>query len=230
MMKLENLETGHKVLYSNGYFSGNYNQSLYLKKSKSDTSNRPKFFISVCSNINGILVQQGYIFFYLDYEIKSSSFIGIKVEDKFRNLNIGSFLIASWIDLCLNSGYDFLGVNKKQRKPFLLYLLKTYGFEIFDKSLYDVRTDVITICRSTDLNDKRKMLLFKDSKHEKIFIGTNVYKTDNYHIIHSKDNVILLDNIILPLQNAKKNQVNYEMLDKELGESKTKTILYRHKR
>ena len=76
--------------------------------------------------------------FYLDKENKTSEFIGIGVAPEYRDLNIGSFLIASWIDLCLNNGYDFLGANKKQRKPFLLYLLKTYGFEIFDKSINDI--------------------------------------------------------------------------------------------
>lgn len=230
MNKLENLENGSKILYSNGYFSGDYNQELYLKKAIDDGSNRPKFYISVHSNINGCLVQQGYLYFYLDYETKTSSFIGIQVLQPYRNLNIGSFLVASWIDLCLNYGYDFLGVHEKQRKPFLLYLLKTYGFEILDKSLYDIRPDVISICRSTNHNDKRKYLLFKDSKHEKVFIGTNVYKSDNYEIIHNQNNMIFLDNVILPLQNMKKNQVRYELLDRILAESKTETVINNHKR
>ena len=129
MGKLENLETGDKFLYSDKYFSGDYNQELYIKRSEDDGSNKPKYFINAYSNINGEIVRQGYIYFYLDEKTKTSSFIGVKVEDAYRDLNIGSFLIASWINLCLNNGYDFLGVNQKQRKPFLLYLLKTYGFE-----------------------------------------------------------------------------------------------------
>lgn len=232
MSKLENLEIGNKELYSTGYFSGEYNQDLYLKRAVDDGSNHPKFYIGAFTNINGELVRQGYLYFYLDYEdgIKISTFIGMSVEEQFRNLNIGSFLIASWIDLCLNNGYDFLLAHKKQRKPFLLYLLKTYGFEVFDKSLYSARSDVISICRSSDLNDRRKLLLFKDSKHEDVFAKTNVYKHDNYKIIHSTNGVILLDKVILPLQDAKRSPVEYELLDEELAENKAHTIIYRHKR
>lgn len=230
MGKLENLEPGNRTLYSDGYFSGDYSQELYLKKAVDDGSNRPKFYISIFSKINGNLVQQGYLYFYLDYETKTSNFIGIKVHPEYRNLNIGSFLIASWIDLCLNNGYDFLGVNEKQRKPFLLYLLKTYGFEILDKSLYDTRPDVISICRSTDLSDKRKFLLFKDPQHEKVFMGTNIYKTDNYEITHNQNGIIILDNIILPLQSMKRNKVKYELLNQELAEIKAETVISRHKK
>lgn len=230
MGKLENLEVGKRTFYSNDYYSGEYLQEIFLKRAIDDGSNRPKFYISIFSNINGTPIQQGYLYFYLDFETKTSNFIGIKVEPEFRNLNIGSLLIATWIDLCLNNGYDFLGVNPKQRKPFLLYLLKTYGFEILDKSLYDVRSDVISICRSINLNDKTKFLLFKDSKHERTFISTNIYKEDNYEIVHDPNNIILLDNIILPLQSRKRNQVNYELLDQNLAETKTLNVLSRHKK
>ncbi|MBE6148401.1 MAG: hypothetical protein E7167_02780 [Firmicutes bacterium] len=230
MGKLENLESGDKLLYSEGFFSGDYNQDLYLKKANDDGSNRPKYYISVHSIIDGKLVQQGYIYFFLDYEAKTSHFIGVKVDEQFRNLNIGSFLVASWIDLCLNNGYDFLGVNPKQRKPFLLYLLKTYGFEIMDKSLYLTRPDVISIYRSSDFTNKNKYLLFKDKKHEKTFEGTNIFRADNYSIIHHPTDMIHLDDVILPLQNMKRNAVDYELLDQELAEAKVEDVLSKHKR
>ena len=227
---LENLEIGKKILYSDGYFSGDYNQQLYLKRADFDSSDRPKFYLCIFSRVNSSLIQQGYLYFYLDYENKTSDFIGIHVEPEYRNLNIGSFLIASWIDLCLNKGYDFLSANKKQRKPFLLYLLKTYGFEILDKSLYASRNDVITICRNSDQADKSKLLLFRDSKHEKNFMATNIYKTDNYQIVHDKNGIILLDDVIVPLQSMKRNQVKYELFDLSLAENKTRTVINRHKR
>lgn len=230
MGKIENLEIGNRLLYSEGYFSGNYNQNLYIKRSNDDGSNRPKYFLSAFTTIDGELRQQGYLYFYLDHDTKSSFFIGIKVEEEYRNLNIGSFLVASWINLCLNNGYEFLGVHEKQRKPFLLYLLKTYGFEILDTSLYDTRPDVISICRNKDLERKEKLLLFRDKKHEQNFIGTNIYKTDNYKIINSLEGTIHLDDIILPLQSRKRNQVNYELLDQELAEIKSDSVISRHKR
>ncbi len=230
MAKLEQLNEGESTLYKDGFFSGDFNQDLYLKKSKMDVSNRPKYVLRVYSKINGELVLQGYLYFFLDYKTKASYFIGLKVMEEFRNLNIGSFLVASWIDLCINNGYNFLGVNEKQRKPFLLYLLKTYGFEIFDKSLYQTRPDVISICRNIDFIDKSKMLLFKNEKHEKVFMGTNIYKSDNYKIIHDTKGVIILDNVILPLQSRKKVQVDYTLIDEALAKTKTESVISNHKR
>lgn len=228
--KLENINNGEKQLYSTGYFSGNYSQDLYLKKSVDDGSNKPKYYISAYSNINGMLLQQGYLYFYLDYDKKTSSFIGLKVEDEYRNLNIGSFLVACWIDLCLNNGYNFLGTYEKQKKPFLIYLLKTYGFEILDKSLYQTRPDVISILRDIDTNNKKKYILFKDENHERRFIETNIYKTDDYKIVHDTYNKILLDNIILPLQSIKKNKIRYELINQELAQAKSEIVISRHKK
>ena len=229
MDTLNKLNDGEKTLYQTGFFSGNYSEDLYLKKSIDDGSHKPKFYISVYTRINNELRQQGYLYFYLDYETKQSNFIGIKVEPEYRNLNIASFLIATWIDLCLNNGYN-LGVNEKQRKPFLLYLLKTFGFEILDTSLYETRPDVITCCRSLDYTNKAKMLLFKDPKHEENFIKTNIMKEDNYQIIHSTNGIIRLDNIILPLQSAHRNPAHYELLDEMIAELKTNHIISKHKK
>lgn len=229
MDSLINLTEGEKKLYQDGFYSGEFNEDLYIKRSIDDGSNKPKYYISVYTKINGLLRQQGYLYFYLDYENKQSNFIGIKVEKEYRNLNIASFLIATWIDLCMNNNYK-LGINEKQRKPFLLYLLKTYGFEILDTSLYETRPDVITVCRSLDFSDKRKMLLFKDPKHEDNFIKTNVYKEDNYEIIHSGNGIIMLDNIILPLQNMNKNSIHYELLDEIMAEYKVENTISKHKK
>ena len=194
------------------------------------TNNIPKYYLSVYTIINGKTVLQGYLYFYLDIKNKASYFIGVKVEDEFKNLNIGSFLVASWINLCLNNGYDFLGMNKKQRKPFLIYLLKTYGFEILDTTLYDTRPEVINICRSLDSNDKRKLLMFKDANHENIFKNTKIYKSDNYEIIHSNYDIITLDKVLLALQSARRLQFRYELLDRSLAEEKAQNVLSRHTR
>lgn len=230
MVKLEEIENGKKILYADNFFSGDYNQELYLKKANDDGSHKPKFYITVHSNINGKLVNQGYIYFYLDPKTKTSNFIGVKVNEEFRGLNIGSFLIASWIDLCLNNGYNFLGVHETQRKPFLLFLLKTYGFEIWDITLYHTRPDVISICKSFDASDRRKFLLFRDPKHEKAFAGTNICKTDNYEIVHDPRSVIILDNVLLPLQGRKTTSARYELLYQELANEKVETVLNRHKK
>lgn len=227
---LKKIEIGDSVLYSDKYFSGDYNQELFIKRAVSNDNEDNKYYINVYSIINGELVRQGYLYFYLDHETKSSDFIGVNVSEEYRNLNIGSLLISTWIDLCLNNGYDFLGANKKQRKPFLVYLLKTYGFEIFNKSLYENRDDVITICKSKEVSDKSKILFFKDIKHENCFKSTNVYKSDNYKIIHDKRSVITLDDIIMPLQNMRKDEIKYYLLNMDKAHEKVLKVMKSHRR
>lgn len=229
-MLLENLSEGKRVFYAGNYFSGNYQHQIYLKKANDDGSNIPKYYISVFTNINGNLILQGYLYFYLDYLTKTSSFIGIMVLPEYRNLNIGSLLISTWIDLCMNSGYYCFKTNKKQRKPFLLYLLKTYGFEVNDLSLYDKRNDVICLGRSILPDDISKILLFKDLKHEKTFMGTNIYKEDNYKIIHDVNEMIYLDKVILPFQNMSRDKVEYELTNFDLAEAKMEYTLSRHQK
>lgn len=230
MSFLKLMKEGESILYSDGVFSGDYNQVLYLKRANDDGSGKPKYYINIFTVINGEPVKQGYLYFYADHDEKTCKFIGINVSDEYRNLNIGSFLVATWIDLCLNSGYDFLGVNPKQRKPFLLYLLKTYGFEIFDTTKYMTSDDVISICKSLSEDDKRKLLLFKDKKNEETFLKTNICKHDNYGIVHSKENLSILDEVIIPFQNRSRNNVEYELSDMEKSSKKCSKVISRHKK
>ena len=160
------------------------------------------------------------MYFYLDYENKTSDFIGIKVHEQYRNLNISSLLISIWIDLCLNNGIDFLGSNKKQRKPFLIFLLKKFGFEIFDKNLYRTSKDVISICRKGD--DRSKLLLFRDAKHERDFRESKIYHEDNYKILTSLDGVEHLDDIVMPLQGFRRKNISYDLIDYDKADVKVK--------
>ncbi len=228
MMPLEFLEPDKKIIYSTDYFSESYNHILYLKRALDDGSHKPKFYLSAASLINGEIIQQGHIYFYLDFDKKTSSFIGVKVLEEYRNMNIATLLIATWIDLCFNNGYDFLGTNPKQRKPFLIYLLKNYGFDIEDLALYRKRNDVIGIYRYQNLDDNNKLLLFKDKRHENIFINTNICKTDNYQIIQDTSDTIYLDEVIVPFQNATIQPIIYELRDYDKAKQKTKLVLKRH--
>lgn len=228
MNYFKKLDTGIKSTYSNDYFSGNYNHSIYLMRANDDGSNKPKFYLRITSNINGVDVIQGYLYFYLDFENKTSDFIGIKVHEQFRNLNIGSLLISLWIDLCLNNGIDFLGSNKKQRKPFMTYLLKTFGFEIFDTSLYDTSSDVISICRRD--NDLAKILLFRDERNEQLFLSSNIYEKDNYEIVRSLDGITHLDDIIMPYQDYRRKQISYDLVDYDRAKVKVKRVLKNHRK
>ena len=230
MFDFRALEEDKKVLYNTDYYSGDYSHEFYIKKAIDDGSNKPKFYIRAYTRINGELVPQGYIYFYLDYENKTSDFIGVKVLEEFRNLNIGSLLIASWIDLCLNNGFDILGLNRKQRKPFLLYMLKTYGFDVKNKKLYDKRDDIITLCKSRDPEDLSKILIFKSPKHEFNFVHTNIYKSDNYVIKHDSNGLIMLDHIILPLQDSNTDPIEYKLQDYEIAKLKSQMVLSKHRK
>ena len=228
MKYFEKLDTRIKTTYSTDYFSGDYNHEIYLMKANDDGSHRPKYYLRAVTNINGVEVIQGYLYFYIDYDTKTSEFIGIKVHEEFRDLNIGSLLVSLWIDLCLNNGIDFLGSNKKQRKPFLIYLLKTFGFEILDKGLYKNSKDLISICRRD--NDPSKLLLFRDSKHERAFKSTNIYTEDNYEILTSFDGVTHLDDIIMPLQDFRRKQISYDLVDYDKANVKVKRVLKNHRK
>ena len=155
---------------------------MYLKQSADDGSHKDKFYLELYSNIDGKNIMQGYIYFFLDLNTRSCNFIGMQVLEKYRNLNMGSLLISAWINFCLNNGCEYIGVHPKQKKPFLLYLLKTYSFDVEDLSDYKKRSDVITICRSVDLEDTTKYLLFKDERHQRNFMQTNICARNEYKI------------------------------------------------
>ena len=216
---------GYK-LYKTNYFSNKYNHQIYFKYT--NDAGQDKIYISICTTIRNKEILQGYIYANVVKLSKTSEFIGMKVDYHFRNQNIGSLLISLWIDFCYNNGYDFLKTTNKQRKPFLLYLLKKYGFEVYDTNLYETRNDVISICQNPDSNDK--LLLFKDPKHEKVFRTSKAFKNDNYQIADSQEDLILLDRIIMPLQNASRNPINYELLNQQLANEKTSLVLKRHQK
>ncbi len=224
------LEVDKRSLYSDNYFSGDFNQLLYLKRAVDDGSNRPKFYISAFAYVNGELRLQGYIYFYLDFETKRSDFIGMAVNPEYRGLDMGSLLLSSWIDICLNNGVEELGAHHKQKKPFLIYMLKKYGFEIEDTSLYRTSDALITLLRDPDFANKTKYLQFRSPHHEKVFMGTNIFKTDNYSILHNPAGYYELDKVIIPLQSASHAHVIYELSDEELATEKVVSTLSKHRR
>jgi hypothetical protein len=228
MSEYEKLHKGDRKLYSEGYFSGDFNQDVYIKKSVDDGSHKDKYYLELYSNINGIYTLQGYVYFYLNKENKTSYFIGVKVIEEYRNLNMGSLLISLWLEFCLNNGFEYLGVNHKQRKPFLLYMLKTYAFDVFDLNLYNTRNDVISICRSIDFDDNTKYLMFKDEHHQKNFMQTNIFRSDNYKIVDDLIEQYEIGKVILPLQNITRNPVDYYLKDKEYASYRACRILQKH--
>lgn len=122
----------------------------------------------------------GYIYFYLDSTSKTSSYIGTYVKPMYRSLGLASLLTAYWIKICLDGGYEFLTTNKKQRKPYLLYILKKVCFEIDDPKMYDLSKHTIHICKD---NDGQRFLLFKSDAFAMGFKSGKIYSGDDYKIM-----------------------------------------------
>lgn len=221
MTFLVNIPFDRNVLYRDNFEYKGCNQSLYFQKTLFKANEKIQYFIKSFISDNGTFVCQGYIYFYLNFESKTSDFIGVYVKDEYRNSGLASLLVASWIDFCLNNGFDFLGTNKKQRKPFLLYLLKTYGFEIIDETIYETSPYTIHICKSDF--DNTKYLLFKSEKTQNYFMQGKIAKEDNYFAISQlQPGMSYLDSVLLSqLYNLK----NYTR-----AQDKSHLVLKRHQK
>ena len=191
---IESLPFNKNILYSDAYSYNEESQKIYFQKSV--YKGRTQYFFKSFLQKGDIQDCQGYMYFYLDAEQKTSDFIGTYVKEEYRNTGIASFLVANWIQFCFNYGYHFLGTNKAQRKPFLIYLLKTYGFEILGENIYQNSKHVIHICQSK--NDLQKYLIFENKKQEQYFMNGKIAKEDNYVAIDSiTEDFRYLDSLIL---------------------------------
>ena len=107
---------------------------------------------------------------------------------------------------------------------------KQYSFDVYDLSLYDSRLDVIYIHRAIDLSDTTKYLTFKDKHHEKTFTQTNSFKMDNYKIVTDPFSVYETGKVILPLQNIKRNPVDYYLKDKDDAALRAEKVMSNHRK
>ena len=118
------------------------------------------------------------------------------VKDGFRSSGLGSLLISAWIEWCFENGFEDLTTTKAQIKPFLLYMLKKYNFDLQDTDLYLTSGNNIHICRRE--KDNRKLLLFDNKKQGLSFARGKIYRGDNYHIIDElTPEVQKLDTVLL---------------------------------
>lgn len=203
MINLKNIPFDTKVPLDNKYHYNGLNQVIYLEKK--DDSGRKQYFLQLyILDSDGNLKQQGYLYFYLNFEIKESKFIGAYINPLYRNNGLASLLISNWIKLCLDNDIFNLKTNRKQRKPLLIYLLKNYTFEIKDISDYETSDDTISICRG---EDDLKYLLFKNIDKKERFLNSALMYEGNYHILDTLSNGFsIIDQVLLPrfynIQNA----------------------------
>lgn len=190
-------------------------QKINLERSYFTNLNKYQYFIKAYIKDDC----QGFIYFYLNDLDNTSKFIGLYVKPEYRGNNIASLLIAQWISFCLNNNYDFLETNKAQRKPFLLYLLKTYGFELPNQKEYMTNKNVIDILRRD--NDNGKYLFFRNPKEKIGFMQGKIVMEDNYQaILEFTPDFFYLDSIILSRP---------YILDNEFkATEKTNLVLKRH--
>ncbi len=193
----ENIDYNQSYLYTNNLSYPNFMQSIYITKSFDKQNNKDLYYLRAYANNNHDLIDQGYLYFTINLKNKESKYIGTYVNPKYRNLGIGSLLLATWIQLCLNNNLEYLCANRKQRKPFLLYLLKTFKFELDNPSLYLTHSKTIYICQNYFNNEKA--LLFKNNKEKEVFQNCKLFKMDNYLILDSLDNSAQIIDQIIPV-------------------------------
>lgn len=169
-------------------------QRLSLIKFFCSSDIRDRYYLQIYSKENQEM--QGYLYFYLDQATRQSKFIGVNAFEKYRNCGIASFLIASWIQLCLDEGFINLETISKQRKPFIIYILKKYFFDHGDISEYQAFTKTVYICAKE--GESSKCISFANKQEESRFRNSNVMKMDNYEIVDYEQNDIqVLDSVVL---------------------------------
>lgn len=124
---------------------------------------------------------QGYIYFYLDFFKRDSKFIGMYVNPEYRNEGLAQLLISYWITFCLDNGLYDLKTARKQRKPFILYLLKKFKFELLNINTYETAPNTISICREG--SNPAKCLYFKNPLQAETFKQGKISHGDNYIIL-----------------------------------------------
>lgn len=170
-------------------------------------------------NCDNEILNQGYLYFYLDPLKLQSRFIGVGVGEKYRNFGIASLLISSWIQLCMDEGFINLETIPKQKKPFVLYLLKKYTFELNDLNTYQTSTKVVHICKKE--NDSRKCIMFENKQEERRFQDSNIMRTDNYNIVTRGEDIQILDSVVLGS--------SYFLQDSEKAYQKSLQVYHKHK-
>lgn len=176
---------------------------LFIEKTFFKALNTDQYFIKLYKRSdprhNGNDINQGYMYFAVDYDEKQSHFIGTYIKPEYRGNGYSSLLVSKWIQVCFENGITDLTTISKQRKPFILYLLKCFTFELNNPSCYQTYGNNIYVCRNSQDKDKsKKYLVFQNKEQETRFIRSPIAKEDSYHVLPGiEPHIILLDTVLL---------------------------------
>lgn len=171
-------------------------ESITITRYACDTDLYDRYYLRANMRGNDHRIQnQGFLYFYLDPLRKQSKFIGVGVSEEHRNHGIASLLISSWLMLSLEEGFSKISTTAKQRKPFPLYILKKYEFELDNPNKYQTSPKAVSICKKE--NDNQKYIMFQNKQEEIRFQNSNIMKTDNYCIASKGENVQIIDQVVL---------------------------------
>lgn len=212
-MFYETIEDKKKIFYDSLY-TENGEIRIYFSK-HSSSNDIPRFYFSFYEQ-NCLIA---YIYFYLIGKKSQSELIGLYVDEKKRNQGYAKLLIATWISFCLNHSIEIIQTTERQRKPFILYLLKMFFFDLRDECEKKRDRRGIDICKMED--SFLKYLHFHDINQEIGFRNSHIMKEDNYQILSEVDllkkQVQVLDTVLL--------HKSYSSYDNEKSYMKAKTIL-----
>ncbi len=219
---LENLEYKKRILYEQFYTSTGQVNIHFSKYRDVNDKNGDRFYFRLYEEGLDDEIEIGYLYFYMHAKEKETKFIGLLINEKFRNQGYAEVLLSIWITFCLNMGLERIQTIDKQRKPFTLYLLKKFTFDVLDKNLYQTKRKIIDICRRED--DMTKYLHFHDCNQEQGFRNSHIMREDNYELLSDsefkEEDVLKLDQIFLLKP--------YLLQDKEIGYQKAKQIQKRY--
>ena len=198
-----------------------YIKSLYLIKTLNKATKQDNYYLKLYLNsYDGNEFLLGYLYFFVTPKERKSKYVGTFVEPNNRDSGIASFLTSAWIKFCLEHNLDILKTNRKQEKPFLLYLLKKYYFEINNPNLYETHEKTVFICKQD--NNGKKVLYFNNDNIKNVFLRSSIFSKDNYEVIESLTNdTSVLDRVIL-------NQI-YHLIDNDLGYEKAEKVYKKYK-
>ena len=102
MSLLTEIPYKQRCLFKNQFRFQNQEQTIFLSRHYCSSDIYDRYYLKIGFFEQESFIVQGYIYFYLDIKIMQSKFIGLYVDDKYRNCGIASLLISNWIQLCLD--------------------------------------------------------------------------------------------------------------------------------